>query len=118
MAPEYGTVKAYDTQSDMFSLDMLIYALYNSGRTLYECHDSYSSFMKMPDDLKSMNTTKLSSLPMEVREHVKMLLSTRPELRPDAGQFSKVNFKHVSMNVHIRVILLRFRFLKMSVRKH
>ncbi|CAF1318027.1 unnamed protein product [Adineta ricciae] len=92
MAPEYGTVKAYDTQSDMFSLGMLIYALYNRGRTLYECHDSYSSFMKMSDDLKSVNTTKLSSLPMEVREHVKMLLSTRPELRPDAGQFSKIPF--------------------------
>ncbi|CAF3724612.1 unnamed protein product [Adineta steineri] len=92
MAPEYGTIKSYDSQSDMFSLGMLIYALYNRGRTLYECHDSYSAFMKNCDDLKSLNTTKLSSLPMEVREHVKMLLSSKPELRPDAGQFAKVPF--------------------------
>ena len=91
MAPEYATTKTYDTQSDMFSLGMLIYALYNRGRTLYECHDNYSSFIKMSDDLKMLNTTKLSGLPMEVREHVKMLLSSRSELRPDAGQFPKVN---------------------------
>jgi SCY1-like protein 2 len=93
MAPEYSTTKVYDSQSDMFSLGMLIYALYNRGRTLYECHDSYSSFIKMSDDLKVLNTTKLSSLPMEVRDHVKMLLSSKPELRPDAGQFSKVKRK-------------------------
>ena len=90
MAPEYAISKSYDTQADMFSLGMLIYALYNRGRTLYECHDNYSSFMKLCDEVKVLNTTKLSSLPMEVRDHVKMLLSSRPELRPDAGQFSKV----------------------------
>jgi SCY1-like protein 2 len=83
-------VKSNDTQSDMFSLGMLIYTLYNHGKTLYDCHDNYSSFMKMSDDLKVLNTTKLSVLPLEVRDHVKMLLSLRPELRPDAGQFSKV----------------------------
>ena len=91
LAPEYATTRSYDTQADMFSVGMLIYALYNRGRTLYECHDNYSSFMKMSDDLKVLNTTKLSVLPMEVRDHVKMLLSVRPELRPDAGQLSKVD---------------------------
>ena len=92
MAPEYSTTKSYDTASDMFSLGMLIYALYNRGRTLYDCNDNYSTFMKMSDDLKVLNTTRLSALPMEVREHVKMLLSPRPELRPDASQFTKVPF--------------------------
>lgn len=90
MAPEYAISKSYDTQADMFSLGMLIYALYNRGRTLHECHDNYSAFIKMSDDLKVLNTSKLGTLPMEVRDHVKMLLSQRPELRPDAGQFSKV----------------------------
>lgn len=90
MAPEYYTSKSFDTQSDMFSIGMLIYALYNHGKTLYECHDNYSSYIKMCDDLKSLNTTKLSVLPLEAREHVKMLLSLKPELRPDAGQFIKV----------------------------
>jgi SCY1-like protein 2 len=93
MAPEYITIKKIDSQSDMFSLGMLIYALYNHGKTLYECHDNFSAFVKMSDDLKVLNTTKLSVLPLEVRDHVKMLLSPRPELRPDAGQFSKVNRK-------------------------
>ncbi|CAF3421653.1 unnamed protein product [Rotaria sp. Silwood1] len=92
MAPEYHTIKSYDTQSDMFSLGMLIYALYNHGKTLHECHDNYSLFIKMCDDLKALNTTKLSILPLEVRDHVKMLLSLKPELRPDAGQFTKIPF--------------------------
>ncbi|CAF1193530.1 unnamed protein product [Rotaria sordida] len=92
MAPEYHTRKCFDTQSDMFSLGMLIYALYNHGKTLHECHDNYTLFIKMCDDLKSLNTTKLSILPLEVRDHVKMLLSLKPELRPDAGQFTKIPF--------------------------
>lgn len=95
MAPEYNTTKSYDTQADMFSLGMLIYALYNHGKPFFECHDSYSAFVKMCDELKVLNTSKLMVLPLEVREHVKMLLSPRPELRPDAGQFSKVNTIHV-----------------------
>lgn len=84
-------MKSYDTQADMFSLGMLIYALYNHGKAWYECHETYSSFLKMCDELKSLNTTKLAVLPAEVRDHVKMLLSVKPELRPDAGQFAKVN---------------------------
>ncbi|CAF1947799.1 unnamed protein product [Rotaria magnacalcarata] len=92
MAPEYFTTKSYDSQSDMFSVGMLMYALYNRGRTLYECHDNYSAFIKMSDELKMLNTTKLSVLPREACDHVKMLLSTKPELRPDAEQFSKVPF--------------------------
>jgi SCY1-like protein 2 len=93
MAPEYHTSKTYDTQLDMFSLGMLIFALYNRGKTLYECHENYSTFIKLSDELKVLNTAKLAVLPAEVREHVKMLLSSKPEFRPDAGQFSKVKKK-------------------------
>ncbi|CAF0763821.1 unnamed protein product [Didymodactylos carnosus] len=87
MAPEYVLTRSYDTQADMFSLGVLIYAIYNRGRTLNDCHDNYSNFRKMVDDLKLLNTTKLSNIPLEVREHVKMLLNPKPELRPDASQF-------------------------------
>lgn len=74
----------------MFSLGIIIYALYNHGKTYYECHENYTIFTKMSEELKSINTTKLAILPVEVRDHVKMLLSPKPELRPDAGQFAKV----------------------------
>ena len=90
MAPEYHLTKSYDTQSDMFSLGMIIYALYNHGKTYFECHENYSTFIKMSEELKAINATKLDVLPVEVRDHVKMLLSSKPELRPDAGQFAKV----------------------------
>jgi len=90
MAPEYHLLKSYDTQADMFSLGMMIYALYNRGKTYFDCHENYSGFVKMVDELKMINMTKLNVLPAEVRDHVKMLLSVKPELRPDAGQFAKV----------------------------
>jgi SCY1-like protein 2 len=95
MAPEYATTKSFDSQADMFSLGMLIYALYNHGKTVYECHDNYSAFVRMSDDLKVLTTAKLSALPMEVRDHVKMLLSVRPELRPDARQLVKVSNRDI-----------------------
>jgi SCY1-like protein 2 len=95
MAPEYHLTKSYDTQADMFSLGMIIYALYNHGKTYYECHENYSTFIKMCEELKSINMTKLSILPSEVQDHVKMLLSIKPELRPDAGQLAKVKKKYL-----------------------
>jgi SCY1-like protein 2 len=95
MAPEYHLTNSYDTQADMFSLGMIIYALYNHGKTYYECHENYSTFIKMCEELKSINMTKLSILPSEVQDHVKMLLSIKPELRPDAGQLAKVKKKYL-----------------------
>lgn len=90
MAPEYHLNKSYDTQADMFSLGMILYALYNRGKTYYDCQENYSNFLRMCEELRTINSTKLSNLPAEVREHVKMLLNVKPELRPDAGQFAKV----------------------------
>ncbi len=115
MAPECHTIKSYNTQSDMFSLGMVIYALYNHGKTLYECNDNYSLFIKMCDNLKSLNPTKLSTLPFEVRDHIKMLLSVKPELRPDAGQFAKVKKKKLFRRVLLR--FFRYHFLKMLEQK-
>lgn len=37
-----------------------------------------------------MNPALLSKIPEEVREHVKMLLSVTPNVRPDADQMTKV----------------------------
>jgi SCY1-like protein 2 len=117
MAPEYHTIKSYNTQSDMFSLGILIYALYNHGKTFYECNDNYSLFIKMCDDLKSLNTTKLTILPFEVRDHVKMLLSLKPELRPDAGQFAKVKNKRSEQLKTNFIRLFRYHFSKMLEQK-
>lgn len=37
-----------------------------------------------------MNPSLLNKIPEEVREHVKMLLSVTPNVRPDADQMTKV----------------------------
>lgn len=95
---------------------MIIYALYNHGKTFHECHDNYSTFIKLCDELKSINMTKLSTLPVEVRDHVKMLLSPKPELRPDAGQLVKVD-RLVQPTRKASARLSRCRFSKMWVRR-
>lgn len=40
--------------------------------------------------IKSVSPNMLNCLPAESRDHVKLLLSITPELRPDAFQTSKV----------------------------
>ena len=96
MASEYHLSKSYDTQADMFSLGMIVYALYNHGKTYCDCQENYSNFLRMCEELKTINPTKLANLPGEVREHVKMLLNIKPELRPDARQFAKVKRRRLT----------------------
>lgn len=40
--------------------------------------------------LSTMSPALLNKIPEEVREHVKMLLSVTPNVRPDADQMTKV----------------------------
>ena len=37
-----------------------------------------------------MSATMLNQIPEEVRDHVKMLISVTPNVRPDADQMTKV----------------------------
>lgn len=76
-----------------------------------------------------MSPTVLNKIPEEVREHVKMLLSVTPNVRPDADQMTKVCYI-VCMNksrillcdrmVHFILfcfpLLYRYHFLMTSVR--
>ena len=41
--------------------------------------------------LKQLSTTQLSVVPEGLRDYVKMLLNIKPELRPDAHQFTQVS---------------------------
>ncbi|EEC08591.1 conserved hypothetical protein, partial [Ixodes scapularis] len=47
---------------------------------------------RFPQHLKHLSASKLNCLPDEAREHVRMLLSITPDIRPDAHQFSKLKF--------------------------
>ena len=43
-APEYGLTMACDTASDMFSVGVLFYALFNYGKPLFDSKDEWSTY--------------------------------------------------------------------------
>lgn len=92
MAPEYVLTMCCGTASDMFSLGLLIYAMYAKGKPLFECSGELSTFKKNAEELRHMRASQLGPVPDDLREHVKLLLNTEPTVRPDAAQFTKVPF--------------------------
>lgn len=46
LAPEYALTSACDTASDMFSIGVLLYALYNTGQPLLDSMNDWSKFKK------------------------------------------------------------------------
>ncbi|KAL3229877.1 hypothetical protein MRX96_023504 [Rhipicephalus microplus] len=90
LAPECVLADSNDTASDMFSLGILVYAVYNKGSTLYDANSSVASLKQCIN--KHLSTGRLNALPEDAKEHVRMLLSVTPDIRPDAHQFSKLKF--------------------------
>lgn len=90
MAPECILISVHSTASDIFSLGMLIYALHSvGGQSLFPVKD-IQGFKSRAQQLKNLSMNKLQCIPDALREYVKMMLNTTPEVRPDAHQFIKV----------------------------
>ena len=93
LAPEYVLSQSADRSSDMFSLGMVFYTVFNRGKPLYENDHVLSTYQKNVLQLSTLNSLKvLKCIPDDVREHVGMLLSPDPDVRPDANQLSKIPF--------------------------
>uniref|UniRef100_A0A665WGJ4 Protein kinase domain-containing protein n=1 Tax=Echeneis naucrates TaxID=173247 RepID=A0A665WGJ4_ECHNA len=94
LAPEYILSVSCDSASDMYSLGVVIHAIFNEGKPVFQVnkHDIFKSFSRQLDQLSSMSPALLNKIPEEVREHVKMLLSVTPNVRPDADQMTKIPF--------------------------
>ncbi|KAM4036662.1 SCY1-like protein 2 isoform 1-T1 [Anomaloglossus baeobatrachus] len=94
LAPEYILSVSCDHASDMYSLGVIIHAVYNKGKTIFEVNkqDIYKSFSRQLDQLSRLNPNVLLNIPEEVQEHVKLLLNVTPAVRPDADQMTKIPF--------------------------
>ncbi|KAM3858820.1 SCY1-like protein 2 [Diretmus argenteus] len=94
LAPEYILSVSCDSASDMYSLGVVMHAVFNEGKPVFQVnkHDIFKSFSRQLDQLSSMSPALLNKIPEEVREHVKMLLSVTPNVRPDADQMTKIPF--------------------------
>ncbi|XP_035281447.1 SCY1-like protein 2 isoform X1 [Anguilla anguilla] len=94
LAPEYILSVSCDTASDMYSLGVVMHAVFNEGKPVFKVNkqDIFKSFSRQLDQLSRLNPGVLNKIPEEVREHVKMLLSVTPNVRPDADQMTKIPF--------------------------
>ncbi|GAB1598827.1 SCY1-like protein 2 [Argonauta hians] len=92
LAPEYSLTMTCSPASDMFSLGMLIYTVFNNGKPLYDCKDELRMFKANIGELKHLTPARLECLSEDVQQHVKLLLNREPSVRPDANQLSKIPF--------------------------
>ncbi|TRY58406.1 hypothetical protein DNTS_018489 [Danionella cerebrum] len=94
VAPEYILSVSCDAASDMYSLGVLIHAVFNEGKAVFQVNkqDIFKSFSRQLDQLSHLSPGVLTQIPEEVREHVKMLLSVTSTVRPDADQMTKIPF--------------------------
>lgn len=93
-APEYALdpdgVKL-SPAADMFSLGMLALTLYNT-KPLFDNNGSWVVFKKNSLELRSLRESNLQLIPQDLREYLKMLLSTATEIRPTATQLTKISY--------------------------
>ncbi|XP_071104426.1 SCY1-like protein 2 isoform X3 [Haliotis cracherodii] len=92
LAPEYALTMMCSLASDMYSIGVLIFALFNNGKPLFECRTQLSTFKKNAEELRHFRSTLLGSIPDELRDYVKLLLNIEHTVRPDPAQLSKVSF--------------------------
>ncbi|KAM9845694.1 SCY1-like protein 2 [Aulostomus maculatus] len=94
LAPEYILSVSCDAASDMYSLGVVMHAVFNEGKPVFQVnkHDIFKSFSRQLDQLTNISPALLNKIPEEVRDHVKMLLSVTSNVRPDADQMTKIPF--------------------------
>ncbi|CAL9682903.1 unnamed protein product [Knipowitschia caucasica] len=94
LAPEYILSVSCDSASDMYSLGVVMHAVFNEGKPVFQVnkHDIFKSFSRQLDQLTNISPALLNKMPEEVRDHVKMLLSVASTVRPDADQITKIPF--------------------------
>ncbi len=91
LAPEYALSDTCSPASDMFSLGMVAFALFNS-KPLFCNSGNWGVYKRNAGELKQLRESNLQLIPQELREYLKMLLSAAPELRPNAAQLSKIGY--------------------------
>ncbi|KAL7631809.1 UNVERIFIED_CONTAM: hypothetical protein RMT77_017884 [Armadillidium vulgare] len=92
LGPEYALSHTMDPATDMFSFGILIYALYNKGRPVFQNHRDFAIFKRNASEFKNPNKLSLEDIPSGLKEQVRLMLNSTPQLRPDALQFSKISF--------------------------
>ena len=91
MGPESTLTNTCERSCDIYSLGILIFAIFNNGKPLFECQNQPSVFRKNAEELRKWRGQLLGKLPEGLQDIVKLMLNTEPTVRPDPDQLSKVH---------------------------
>uniref|UniRef100_A0A1B6C9B0 Protein kinase domain-containing protein n=1 Tax=Clastoptera arizonana TaxID=38151 RepID=A0A1B6C9B0_9HEMI len=92
LAPECVLLESNTAASDVYSLGVMIYALYNEGQPLFSANKDLHTYKQNINKIKQLPASGLMSIVEGLREMVRMMLNFKPELRPDEHELIKVEF--------------------------
>jgi len=90
-APEYALLGSITPAADMFSYGMLAYAIYNK-KPLFLNNRNWGVFKRNAIELKSIPPLRLQEIPADLKDYLKLLLSTTPDLRPSPDQLQQLPY--------------------------
>merc|ERR1719318_1358933 len=89
--PEYALFGSVTPAADMFSYGMLAYAIYNK-KALFQNNRNWGVFKRNAIELKSIPPLRLKEIPADLKDYLKLLLSTTPDLRPSPDQLQQLPY--------------------------
>uniref|UniRef100_A0A034VDI5 SCY1-like protein 2 n=1 Tax=Bactrocera dorsalis TaxID=27457 RepID=A0A034VDI5_BACDO len=88
-APEIALNTINSTESDLFSLGVLIFTIY-SGKPLKMFGSDYSSFRRYAADLNQRKYPPMNSIPSDLSESLRALLHPSPHMRPQLHEMKQI----------------------------
>ncbi|XP_052128902.1 SCY1-like protein 2 isoform X3 [Frankliniella occidentalis] len=92
IAPEVQLHSQICMQSDMFSLGMVITAIFNHGRPLMQANNSNTSFQRHLETLDEHVKMVVPDIPLPLREATVRLLNKDPKERPTAQLLTLIKY--------------------------
>lgn len=92
LAPECVLTDINVAASDIYSLGVIICALYNEGQPIFTANKDWHVYKKNINELKNLTSSQLKNVTEGLRDIVRMMLNVKPELRPDEHEFIKIEF--------------------------
>ncbi|XP_053676283.1 SCY1-like protein 2 [Anopheles nili] len=92
MAPEIQTNSSCSILSDMFSLGMVVCAIFNHGRSLIQSGNSTSTYLKQMELLDEAVHNILPRIPIPLQEATTRLLKKSPGARPTAQLLTLIKY--------------------------
>ncbi|KAL2911102.1 Protein kinase domain-containing protein ppk32, partial [Polyrhizophydium stewartii] len=99
VAPEVVLDGVCTTASDVWSLGVLIYSLFNSGQPLFECHGNQYTYRERANGMLMIGVLELRNVPAELEAITASMLPMSPRSRITLEQFQSSHyFENVLMN--------------------